>query len=453
METGVSPRRLPAAGQTCEDVQILDRKGSKAMKAASSSSRSVFARDRRIDWILLALLLLGPGVCRAQSVRLAVIGDYGADTKAELDVSTLVRSWNPDLIITVGDNNYDTGSAATIDTNIGKYYHDFIYNYPGSFGAGSATRRFLPSLGNHDWGNAYPNPAGDAPYLAYFDLPGNERYYEFRMDPVDLFAIDSDANEPDGITSSSGQANWLQAAMGASTAKWKLVYFHHPPYSSGQHGSSTTMRWPFSSWGASAVLSGHDHDYERLNANGLPYFVVGTGGKSLYNFVNLLPESQVRYDADYGAMLVDATPDSLTFQFYSRTGALIDSYTLTASAPTPTPTPTPTRTPTRTATSTPTPTPNGGTLAPPSNLKAQSASSSQIKLTWSDNSSNEDGFKIERSTNGTSFVQIATVGSNVRSYTNTGLASATRYWYRVRAFNASVDSAFSNTATARTKPK
>jgi tartrate-resistant acid phosphatase type 5 len=418
-------------------------------------------RPRWIGWVLLALLLIGRQGVQAQSVRFAVIGDYGADSRPELDVSVLVRSWNPDFVITVGDNNYETGSAATIDKNIGKYYHDFIYNYSGSYGAGSSSRRFLPSLGNHDWGNTYPNPTGAAPYLAYFDLPGNERYYEFRMDPVDLFAVDSDANEPDGNSSSSVQANWLRAALGSSTAPWKLVFFHHPPYSSGEHGSSTYMRWPFSSWGASAVLSGHDHDYERLSVNGSPYFVVGTGGKSLYAFVNVLPESQFRYDADYGAMLVDATAEHITFEFYNRAAVLIDAYTLSAAVPTSTSTPTPTRTPTSTptltatpnATNTPTPTPTTAAITAPSNLTVQSVSSSQINLAWADNSGNETGFKIERYTNGTSFAQIASVGPNVTHYSNTGLTRGTRYWYRVRAFNASADSLYSNTASARTKQK
>ena len=422
---------------------------------------SLVPRVRRIGWVLLALLLIGPRGVQAQSVRFAVIGDYGADSTPELNVSALVRSWNPDFVITVGDNNYETGSAATIDTNIGKYYHDFIYNYSGSYGAGSPSRRFLPSLGNHDWGNTYPNPTGAAPYVAYFDLPGNERYYEFRMDPVDVFAVDSDANEPDGTSSSSAQANWLKAALAASTAPWKLVYFHHPPYSSGEHGSSTYMRWPFSSWGASAVLAGHDHDYERLSVNGLPYFVVGTGGKSLYAFLNVLPESQFRYNADYGAMLVDATAEIITLQFYNRAGAQIDTYTLTSAVPTNTPSPAPTRTPTPQPTNTatpnptvtPTPTATAATIGAPSNLTAQSVSSSQINLAWADHSGNETGFKIERSTNGKTFAQIATVGANVTGYSSTGLTRGTRYWYRVRAFNASADSAFSNTASARTKQK
>lgn len=97
-------------------------------------------------------------------------------------------------------------------------------------------------------------------------------------------------------------------------------------------------------------------------------------------------------------------------------------------------------------------TPAGSTPpAAPSNLSASSASRTQINLSWSDNASNETGFKIERSTDGVNFGQIATVGANVTSYANAGLRRNRTYWYRVRANNAAGDSAYSNTAQARTQ--
>ena len=84
------------------------------------------------------------------TAHFGVIGDFGFAGTPEADVANLVKSWNPEFILTVGDNNYDTGSAATIDANIGQYYHEFIGDYTGSYGAGSATNRFIASLGNHD---------------------------------------------------------------------------------------------------------------------------------------------------------------------------------------------------------------------------------------------------------------------------------------------------------------
>jgi tripartite motif-containing protein 71 len=92
--------------------------------------------------------------------------------------------------------------------------------------------------------------------------------------------------------------------------------------------------------------------------------------------------------------------------------------------------------------------------AAPSNLSATAASSSQINLTWTDDAGNEQGFKIERCAGAgcTNFAQIATAGANVTSYSNTGLTPSTSYTYRVRAYNTSGDSAYSNTASATTAP-
>ncbi len=88
--------------------------------------------------------------------------------------------------------------------------------------------------------------------------------------------------------------------------------------------------------------------------------------------------------------------------------------------------------------------------AAPGNLLANAASSVEIVLTWADNSSNETGFRLERSSDGANFATLSTVGVNVNSYADTGLAPATAYYYRVVAFNSIGDSAFSNTASAAT---
>jgi len=129
------------------------------------------------------------------TVTLAVIGDFGDAGQPEADVATLVNSWNPDYVLTVGDNNYPSGAASTFDENIGQYYQQYIGSYSGSYGPGATENRFFPVPGNHDW-----NTGTLQPYLDYFTLPGNERYYDVTLGPVHLFALDSDTNEPDGRT-------------------------------------------------------------------------------------------------------------------------------------------------------------------------------------------------------------------------------------------------------------
>jgi chitinase len=88
--------------------------------------------------------------------------------------------------------------------------------------------------------------------------------------------------------------------------------------------------------------------------------------------------------------------------------------------------------------------------AAPSDLAAAPVSKSRIDLAWIDNSTDETGFKIERSTDNSTFQQIAIVGAGARTYASTGLKGNKRYYYRVRARGAAGDSAYSNTASAVT---
>jgi tartrate-resistant acid phosphatase type 5 len=258
-------------------------------------------------------------------VRFAVIGDYGLSGQPAAEVANLVKSWEPDFIITTGDNNYPDGAWETIDENIGQYYHEFIHPYRGIYGPGATENRFFPTLGNHDY---YTDHA--QPYFDYFELPGNQRYYDFTWGPVHLFALNSNYQDPDGVGSGSAQAAWLREQLAASGLPWKIVYMHHPPYSSGYHGPTDWIRWPFKEWGASAVLTGHDHNYERLMINDFPYFVNGLGGGARYYFREPHPNSASRFSADWGAQLVIAAPSSITFEFFTRSGELIDTFTLLA---------------------------------------------------------------------------------------------------------------------------
>jgi len=169
---------------------------------------------------------------------------------------------------------------------------------------------------------------------------------------------------------------------------------------------------------------------------------------------------------DYSALTVDPIDDCtfwFTSQYYATTTSFnwrtrIGSFKFPGcggAPPTPTPTPsvTPSPSPSPTIPPTPTPTPTPTPLpTAPSNLTATPVAATQVNLVWRDNSTNEQGFRIERCSgnNCTNFVQIAQVGANVTSFANTGLTGNTRYRYRVRAFNATGNSAYSNIADART---
>ena len=258
-------------------------------------------------------------------VVFAVIGDYGsADENAE-KVANLVKSWEPNFIITTGDNNYPYGEEETIDAAIGQFYHSYIFPYNGRFGEGASFNRFFPCLGNHD----FLSDDGQ-PYFDYFTLPGNERYYDFTWGPVHLFALNNipgEENEPDGVGVSSVQAAWLRDTLAASTSAWNIVYMHYPPYTSGDtYGSTDWAQWPYRDWGAHAVLAGHDHIYERLVIDTVPYFVNGAGGGGLYGFGPPVLGSVAEYNDDYGAMLVIATEHRISFQFITWQGYVVDYF-------------------------------------------------------------------------------------------------------------------------------
>jgi len=153
-----------------------------------------------------------------------------------------------------------------------------------------------PTLGNHDLNG------GSCGYQAYRDifvLPGNapqgrETYYSFDWASAHCVALDTNAD----ISRGSAQYAWLEHDLQSTQQAWKFVFFHHPAYSSGEHGSTPEVRDNlvplFETYGVDAVFVGHDHHYERTcpilrdacsttAAEGVVYYVTGGAGAPLYN--------------------------------------------------------------------------------------------------------------------------------------------------------------------------
>lgn len=287
---------------------------------------------------LVILLLLGlsqgchpleiidpPGIevnMETDSTRFAIIGDYGkAGTDAEA-VARMVKGWDPDFILTTGDNNYEHGDYSTLEANIGSYYGDYIYNFdaPEEYQCrGRAFRdrvnRFFPSPGNHDEAGARDLE----PYLNYFTLPGQEEYYTFSWGPAKFYSINSLSSADHEL-----QQEWLQKELESSDRSFNIVYFHHPPYSPGNHGDTPYMQWDFFEWGADAVISGHDHIYAHLQKSDEPdlhYIINGLGGRSKYSCEGASFDPAVTvlncYNLNFGAMHCTLTPEKLEMVFYS----------------------------------------------------------------------------------------------------------------------------------------
>ena len=253
--------------------------------------------------------------------RFAVIGDYGVDSEAEARVARMVLGWNPRLRDHDRRQQLSLGRAVDDRRQHRQALPALHRQLSGRVRCGQRDQPLLADGGKPRLGRGRP-----APYLDYFTLPGNERYYDVVIGAVHLFAVDSDPREPDGNTEGSTQARWLQTALSASSSCFDVVYFHHPAYSSGFHGSYLAMRWPFETWGADVVFAGHDHVYERAKVGGIRHMTVGLSGNEIYPFNTPIPESEMRFSARRGALLATAREDGISFQFFSDDGAEIDSY-------------------------------------------------------------------------------------------------------------------------------
>jgi hypothetical protein len=180
--------------------------------------------------------------------------------------------------------------------------------------------RFYATLGNHD------DPVQR--FYGPFNMNGN-RYYTFKKDEVEFFVLDSTYVTP-------AQVSWLGTALGRSTARWKIAYFHHPLYSSGKrHGPDLPLRATveplFLKYGVDVVFAGHEHFYERLKPQrGIAYFTMGGSARLRKGDINTRSElTEKGFDTDNSFMLVEVLDDGLYFDTISRRGQIVDSGVLT----------------------------------------------------------------------------------------------------------------------------
>ena len=252
------------------------------------------------------------------SVRFAVMGDTGTGSRQEYEVAKQMVAFHGespfDLVIMVGDNIIGADAPADMRAKFETPYKPLI----------DAGVVFHACLGNHD------NP--NQRLYELFNM-GGERYYSFRWPQgavgngpgsVRFFALDSGyLNKP--------QLDWLDEQLASCDAEWKIVFFHHPLYSFGTHGSALEARAVleplFVKYGVSAVFSGHDHVYERIKPQkgGIVYWVSGAGGQLRKGDIRASDVIAKGFDSDYHFMIVEISGDDLYFQTISRTGETVDS--------------------------------------------------------------------------------------------------------------------------------
>lgn len=233
---------------------------------------------------------------------IAVVGDFGSGHAAERRVSKMVASLNPSFVVTAGDNNY---TKKSYDKMVKSYY----------------PQKLVPATGNHDY------LVGIDKFDNFFNIDSQSRTYAYRADSgAEFFILDSTAGL-DSKTIREHQRDWLTQALAASTAKFKIVVLHHPPYSSAKHGSTKVYQWPYAQMGADLVISGHDHTYERIERWSGIYVVDGTGGASLYKCKpHLVYGSQGCDDKHYGALFLYINDYQLRGVFRNTAGVALDTF-------------------------------------------------------------------------------------------------------------------------------
>jgi PKD repeat protein len=232
-----------------------------------------------------------PPVGDAGPTRVWVLGDCGTTSTSQEAVRDAFTVWSagqdPDMVMLLGDNAYNSGTQAEYQTAIFDMYTDTIRRSP-----------MWSCIGNHD-GYAASSLTQVGPYFDIFNFPkggevggvasGTEAYYSFDYANIHFISLDSNGSDRaiDGP-----MLQWLEQDLAAANADWVIAFWHHPPYSQGSHNSDfetqlVEMRENavpiLEAWGVDLVLGGHSHSYERSylidGHHGLSSTYDGTEGK------------------------------------------------------------------------------------------------------------------------------------------------------------------------------
>ena len=267
-------------------------------------------------------------------VAFVVIGDSGSAGPKQYALRDRMLASRLDVMLHTGDMIYVAGLAPDFNPKFFTPYRDII-----------RTRMFWPTLGNHDFRTAAGQPWRDAFYTPANNAAGSENYYSFDVGHAHVAVIDSDENTSPG----SPQYQFLDQDLGASTALWKFVAFHHTIYSSGRHTSDKLRQKNlaplFDRHAVDVVFMGHDHDYERtkpLRANhvvapglGTVYITTGGGGEDINPVGTSTFTAYSEAAFHFTRVVVDG--GSLLEQMIRDDGAVRDTMTILKSGAPPTP--------------------------------------------------------------------------------------------------------------------
>jgi hypothetical protein len=264
---------------------------------------------------------LARGTFRAAPVRaarfaFAVVGDFGSGTRNEAAVASMIASWHPDFVLTVGDNAYPLGSPGLLDRDVF-----------GPYAAVMRASAWFPALGNHDVKARNGQPELDA-----FHSLGNERWYRFTWGNAAVAVLDSDVSVGPG----SPQLRFARSSL-ALPSCFRFAAWHHPPWeppgSSISPGLRRTIVPLVEKDGVQVVFEGHLHAYARSRPHhGVTYVAVGTGGAELDDDAGdlTIPSARV-VQGRFGALRVDVAGRTARFRYQTVDGRVRDRFRLSCS--------------------------------------------------------------------------------------------------------------------------
>jgi hypothetical protein len=260
-----------------------------------------------------------PAAGGGQPVRFIAFGDSGGGGSDQRAVVAQLATVPFDFMIHLGDIAYESGTPGQLDTAFFQMYADLLEDFP-----------VFPASGNHEYETEDAAPFRDAFVLPENGGPGGvERWYSFDWGDVHFAVLDSELI-------GAPQAAWLEADLTANRRPWTIVYFHRPPFSSGDHGNDGNVQKYFLPilvrHHVPLVLSGHDHDYERSKPiDGVTYVVSGGGGRGTravgQSSFTAFSEAVIHF------VYVTVAGSELTLHAIDGSGQEFDSLRLTLPAP------------------------------------------------------------------------------------------------------------------------
>jgi 3',5'-cyclic AMP phosphodiesterase CpdA len=267
---------------------------------------------------IAALALCAAGARAAEPLVVYAAGDIAQCGVAGAGLTARLVAEADAQVLAVGDLAYPSGRT-----------EDFENCYQPTWGRFKA--RTLPVPGNHEY-----RTQGAAGYFGYFGaraMPFRGGYYSTDLGGWHVVALNSNLDLAPG----SAQIEWLVEDLKHNRRGCILAFWHHPRFSSGQHGDNAAMQplWEtLQRNGVSVALSGHDHNYERLaplDAEGRPdarrglrSFVVGAGGARLYEMGKTRPHSEMRDATDWGILRLELYAGRYNWKYLTAGGKVTD---------------------------------------------------------------------------------------------------------------------------------